>query len=77
MSKVELLYFILLIALCLIIIFDSTTELSKNASDEEIKFTRPIVVTNLVISIVFLIISVGIYVFNVEKKPANILPKNN
>ncbi len=68
MSKVELLYFILLIALCLIIIFDSTTELSKNSSDEEIKFTRPIVVTNLVISIIFLIISVGIYVFNVEKK---------
>lgn len=60
----KLIYFVILVAMCLIIIFDSTQELSKNASEEELKTTKPIILTNLIISIFFLLVSISIYIFN-------------
>jgi predicted Na+-dependent transporter len=57
-------YFIVLIALCFIIIFDSSFELSKKAAEEELKIVRPIAITNLVVAIIFLLLGVGVYIFN-------------
>jgi hypothetical protein len=64
--KVEekLIYFVVLVALCFIIIFDSSFELSKKASEEELKIVKPIALTNLIVSILFLLLGIGIYIFN-------------
>lgn len=60
----KIIYFSLFIAFIFIIVLDSSFELSKNVPEEELKIVRPVAVTNIVLSILFLLFISGVYFYH-------------
>lgn len=60
----KIIYFGLFIAFIFIIILDSSFELSKKVPEEELRIVRPIAVTNIVLSTLFLLFISGIYFYH-------------